>query len=65
MTRALQRILQKHHKKVDFSQRKSALLLTFANHEHKAIAAVLQKWLSAKGSPQTLVQHKIRPARPE
>jgi hypothetical protein len=45
MSRALQNILRKHHKKVKFTHRKSALLMTLANDAHKDVAALLQEWM--------------------
>ena len=54
MARALQRILTKQGKKVDFRQNKSALLMVFANGNHNAIAQLIKSWVSP---PSSVSQH--------
>jgi hypothetical protein len=46
MARALQRIMRKNQAKVKYADRKAALLINLASHNHKAIAELLKKWLS-------------------
>lgn len=46
MASSLHKIFHKQHSKVKYSHRKSALLVVFANGDHKAIATVISTWLS-------------------
>ncbi|MFT4654668.1 MAG: lactam utilization protein B [Kangiellaceae bacterium] len=45
MARALQNIMRKHQSKVKYTDRKGALLMALASNDHRAMAAVLQKWI--------------------
>lgn len=45
MARVLHQIMIKQGKTVRYRKNKAALLMVFANKNHKAIAQVLQNWL--------------------
>jgi transposase-like protein len=47
-SRALQNIMRKHAKAKHIQKRQSALLMCFAENDHKRIAQLLQTWLSER-----------------
>jgi hypothetical protein len=44
--RPLQHIMRKHAKAPHIQKRQSDLLMTYASHDHKVIAQIIQTWLS-------------------
>jgi hypothetical protein len=44
--RPLQHIMRKHAKAPHIQRRQSALLMTYANHDHKGVAQIIKAWLS-------------------
>jgi hypothetical protein len=44
--RPFQRIMRKHAKTPHIQKRQSALLMAYANSDHKAVAEVIQAWLN-------------------
>ncbi|MFQ3249879.1 hypothetical protein [Glaciecola sp.] len=45
-SRPLQNIMRKHAKAESIQRRQSALLMCFAENDHKRIAELLQTWIS-------------------
>jgi len=45
-SRPLQNIMRKHAKPPNIQKRQSDLLMTYASKEHRAIARLIQAWLS-------------------
>ncbi|NMH58628.1 hypothetical protein [Alteromonas ponticola] len=39
------RLMQKGHKKVRYTDKKANVLMLFSEQEHRRIAALIQKWL--------------------
>jgi hypothetical protein len=57
MARALQKIMMRQHKKVDYRENKSAFLMVFANDKHDAIAQLIVAWMSA--TPAVAIHNKL------